>query len=30
MYVERILPGLQKPDEMGHLVPDALRAILPG
>ena len=30
MYSERVLPGLRKPDEMGHVVPDALRAILPG
>ena len=29
MYAERILPGLQTPDEMGHVVPDALRSILP-
>ena len=30
MYAERVLPGLQTPDEMGHVVPDALRSILPG
>jgi hypothetical protein len=30
MYAERILPGLQQPDAMRHLIPDALRAILPG
>jgi hypothetical protein len=29
MYAERILPALQAPDEMGHVVPDALRSILP-
>ena len=30
MYSERILPGLEQPDEVGHVVPDALRTILPG
>jgi len=30
MYADRVLPGLQKPDEIGHVVPDALRAILLG
>ena len=30
MYAERILPALQTPDEMSHVVPDALRSILPG
>ena len=30
MYSERILPGLEQPDELGHVVPDALRTILPG
>jgi hypothetical protein len=29
MYAERILPGLETPDEMRHVVPDALRSILP-
>jgi hypothetical protein len=29
VYAERILPGLQDPGEMGHVAPDALRAILP-
>ena len=30
MYADRILPALQTPDEIGHVVPDALRSILPG
>jgi hypothetical protein len=30
MYSERILPGLEQPEEVGRAVPDALRTILPG
>ncbi len=30
MYAERILPGLERPSEMERVVPEALRAILPG